>query len=128
MARMSKRLEEIFAADQRRRGGETTALGRQAAEARARQAQRSAKKAKIGEFVGTLGGAALMLNPATAPFAPAVMGLAGTAGKAIGRGGFEKGDLLEAGMAATQLPAAGSKKYDALEGLLQAWKFPSMGS
>jgi hypothetical protein len=53
------------------------------------------------------------------------MGLGAVAGKAVGRGGFEKGDLLEAGMAATQLPAAGSKKYDALEGLLQSWKYPS---
>jgi hypothetical protein len=125
MARMSKRLEEIFAADQRRRGGETTALGRQAAEARARQAQKSAKNEGIGGAVGTLAGGLALLNPVTAPFAGAAMGLGAVAGKAVGRGGFEKGDLLEAGMAATQLPAAGSKKYDALEGLLQSWKYPS---
>jgi hypothetical protein len=125
MARMSKRLEEIFAADQRRRGGETTALGRQAAEARARQAQKSAKNEGIGGVVGQIAGAGLLLNPVTAPFAPAAMGALKVAGKAVGRGGFEKGDLLEAGMAATQLPAAGSKKYDKLAGLLQAWKYPS---
>ena len=122
---MSSTLEEIFAADEKRRRGQPSALGRQAAEARVRAAEKSAKNEGIGGAVGTLAGGLALLNPATAPFAGAAMGLGAVAGKAVGRGGLEKGDLLEAGMAATKLPAAGSGKYDKLEGLLQAWKYPS---
>ena len=129
-ARYSGTLADIFAADQRRRRGEPSALEQKKLEAAQARAKKGAEGGQWGGAIGTGLGALSLLTPATAPLAPALMGLGRAAGKAIGRNvaggeaGVTGGDVLGIASSLTDLPT-GSKDWDKLEGLIQAWKYPS---
>ena len=117
MAQMSNSLGSIFAANDRMLDEERR---RKAAESRARakQAKSSARK-EGGSLIGTGLGALAFLNPATAPFAPALMAAGGSLGGMVGGAGATAGEVEGLGAAAGTVmdKLDDPKKMDALKKL-----------
>ena len=114
---MSNSLGAIFAANDRMLADERR---RKAAEARAMAKREEAQSRKTaGGLVGTGLGALAFLNPATAPFAPALMSAGGTVGGAIGGGSADASDAVSVGSAAGSVmdQLEDPKKMDALKKL-----------
>ena len=114
---MSNSLGAIFAANDRMLADERR---RKAAEARAMAKREKAATAKsAGGLVGTGLGALAFLNPATAPFAPALMSAGGTVGGAIGGKSADASDAVSVGSAAGSVmdQLEDPKKMDALKKL-----------
>ena len=90
---------------------------------------REAAKARAGkgEAIGTVLGATALLNPATAPFAPATMAagrLVGGYAERVASGGSAKptsSDVMGTAMAVAALPAD-QKKWDKLGELTKMFK------